>query len=100
MLVPLLALLQLAQLASGPAEKSVTSGGASAASGGASAASTVVYSGVRGEIDVAVPRLELDVEIDGVLDEAAWADASVLTGFSQYRPVDGLVRKLLSTQQY
>ena len=90
MLVPLLALLQLAQLASGPAEKPATSGGASATSGGSSAASTVVYSGVRGEIDVAVPRLELDVEIDGVLDEAAWADASVLTGFSQYQPVDGL----------
>ena len=80
MLVPLLALLQITPAT---AQKSP-------ASAAVSPAAPVVYSGVRGELDVAVPRLELEVEIDGVLDEAAWADASVLTGFSQYRPVDGL----------
>ena len=81
MLVPLLALLQLAPAT---APESTVRGIGSAA------AASVVYSGVDGDLDVSVPRLELDIEVDGVLDESAWADASVLTGFSQYRPVDGL----------
>ena len=50
----------------------------------------VAYSGVRGELDVPLPRIDLDVVIDGVLGDAAWDEAAVLTGFSQYRPVDGL----------
>src|SRR6266480_1699287 len=29
------------------------------------------------------------LKIDGVLDEPAWSRAALLTGFSQYRPVDG-----------
>lgn len=49
-----------------------------------------VYSGARGELDVTVPRYEQDIEVDGFLDEAAWTGAAVLTGFSQYQPVDGL----------
>ena len=36
-----------------------------------------------------IPRLEAEVEIDGVLDEAVWSRAIVLDGFSQYLPVDG-----------
>ncbi len=35
------------------------------------------------------PRIEAEAAIDGVLDEAAWARAANLTGFSQYMPVDG-----------
>src|SRR5205823_1669906 len=34
-------------------------------------------------------RVESTVKIDGVLDEPAWSRAALLTGFSQYRPVDG-----------
>jgi hypothetical protein len=30
-----------------------------------------------------------DIEIDGVLDEAQWADARVFTGFTQREPVEG-----------
>ena len=81
MLVPLLALLQLAPATAPQSATPVVRTPATA---------TVIYSGVDGDVDVAVPRLELDIEVDGVLDESAWADASVLTGFSQYRPVDGL----------
>ncbi|HEX6939647.1 MAG TPA: DUF5916 domain-containing protein [Longimicrobiales bacterium] len=39
---------------------------------------------------VEIPRVEdATIEIDGVLDEPAWAQAARLTGFSQYEPVDG-----------
>ncbi len=40
-------------------------------------------------LQVAPPRLELPVVIDGSLDEPAWSRAVRLTGFSQYSPVDG-----------
>jgi len=36
-----------------------------------------------------IPRLESEVAVDGVLDEPVWQRATRLTGFSQYRPVDG-----------
>jgi hypothetical protein len=49
-----------------------------------------VYRGVDGAIAASVPRIEAEASIDGVLDEAVWASASVLAGFSQYQPVDGL----------
>src|SRR5207244_12479045 len=39
---------------------------------------TIVYSGVRGELKVAVPRLLQDARIDGALDEPAWQQAAVL----------------------
>jgi hypothetical protein len=47
------------------------------------------YSGRAGQVEVALPRLEAQVEIDGVLDEPAWEKAARLFGFSQYAPVDG-----------
>ncbi len=37
---------------------------------------------------VAIPRLAAEVTIDGRLDEPAWREATVLTGFHQYQPVD------------
>lgn len=49
-----------------------------------------VYSGRAGAVAVAPPRLETEVRIDGVLDEEVWTQAALLTGFSQYQPVDGL----------
>jgi hypothetical protein len=38
---------------------------------------------------VTVPRLEAELAVDGVLDEPAWQQAAVLSGFHQYQPVDG-----------
>lgn len=35
-----------------------------------------------------IPRIEETIVIDGRLDEPAWAQATRLTGFSEYRPVD------------
>ena len=54
-----------------------------AADGGA------VYNGIAKQLDVRIPRFEAQVKIDGVLDEPVWNRAAMLTGFSQYRPVDG-----------
>lgn len=49
-----------------------------------------VYDGRSGESAVPLPRIDAEATIDGVLDEPAWRSAAVLTGFSQYTPVDGL----------
>src|SRR6266498_1866488 len=48
-----------------------------------------IYNGVLRQLDVRAPRIETAaVRIDGVLDEDVWRRAALLTGFSQYRPVD------------
>ena len=47
------------------------------------------YSGLSGQTTVHVPRIEASVVIDGTLDESVWHDAALLTGFSEYTPVDG-----------
>lgn len=49
-----------------------------------------VYHGRARETNVTVPRLQDAFVIDGTLDEPAWQRAAVLTGFSQYNPVDRL----------
>src|SRR5437867_9946152 len=50
---------------------------------------TPVYDGRLHRLEVRVPRIDApSVYIDGVLDEAAWQQAALLTGFTQYRPVD------------
>src|SRR5687768_5792468 len=51
------------------------------------ATSQVVVDGV-GAPSFSIPRLEEPVTIDGRLDEPAWAKATRLSGFSEYRPVD------------
>ncbi len=50
----------------------------------------VSHSGRKGEITVQPPRLEGAVLVDGVLDEPMWRQAALLTGFSQFTPVDGV----------
>ena len=47
------------------------------------------YDGTAHQIDVRIPRLDTEVRIDGILDDSSWSDAARLSGFSQYRPVDG-----------
>lgn len=48
------------------------------------------YHARRGELAVQVPHLEGRSVVDGVLAEDPWPRAAVLTGFSQYSPVDGV----------
>jgi hypothetical protein len=50
----------------------------------------IVYHGRSGNLEVRPPRLEADIEVDGRLIEGAWVTAAVLTGFSQFSPVDGV----------
>jgi hypothetical protein len=53
-------------------------------------AAAIVYSGRQNQVQVRIPRLEADVKIDGHLDETVWRQAAVLTGFSQFSPIDGI----------
>src|SRR5579872_2459027 len=39
---------------------------------------------------VHVPRVDTVIAIDGTLSAPAWRQASVLRGFSEYKPVDGI----------
>ncbi|MGD8726746.1 MAG: DUF5916 domain-containing protein, partial [Gemmatimonadales bacterium] len=48
------------------------------------------YHGRSGELAVTVPRIESEAVIDGMFDEEPWRRAALLTGFSQYMPVDGI----------
>src|SRR4051794_18731886 len=72
MIIPIVAALQLA-----------------AAQAPAAPPEQVVYHGRNSPTVVAVPRLQAEVKIDGVLDEAVWKRAALLTGFSQFDPVEG-----------
>lgn len=50
---------------------------------------STVYDGRSHQLDVAPPRIDTTIVVDGVLDEAVWRRAARLKGFSEYRPVDG-----------
>jgi hypothetical protein len=54
-----------------------------------SPAAPLAFNGRESQIEVQAPRLEVQVQIDGALDEPVWGQAALLTGFSQYTPVDG-----------
>ncbi|HEY7633961.1 MAG TPA: DUF5916 domain-containing protein [Gemmatimonadales bacterium] len=43
----------------------------------------------KGSPTAEIPRLEASPQIDGQLDEPVWGQATRLTGFWQYQPVDG-----------
>ncbi|MBX6363495.1 MAG: carbohydrate binding family 9 domain-containing protein [Gemmatimonadetes bacterium] len=50
-----------------------------------------VYRGRENEVVVRTPRIEDgEIELDGRLDEPVWGRAALLTGFSEYEPVDGM----------
>src|SRR5215216_893094 len=52
-----------------------------------------IYNGRAGRLDVRPPRLDAELVVDGTLDEAVWAKAALLTGFSQFTPVDGVAAR-------
>lgn len=56
----------------------------------AAAPAAATYDGSARELDVSAPRLtDPDIAIDGRLDDAAWASAALLSGFTQFEPVEG-----------
>lgn len=51
------------------------------------------FIGRENQIQVRAPRIQAEaaqVAVDGVLDEPAWGQAALLTGFSQFAPQDGI----------
>src|SRR5215831_15215160 len=49
------------------------------------------YIGRENQLQVRVPRLEAEAAaIDGILSEPVWSQAALLTGFSQFSPLDGV----------
>ncbi len=44
----------------------------------------------REALTVAPPRIEASIVVDGVLDEPAWGQAALLSGFSHFQPIDGV----------
>ncbi|KPJ81561.1 MAG: hypothetical protein AMS19_07975, partial [Gemmatimonas sp. SG8_23] len=49
------------------------------------------YDGSARQLDVQAPAVvDPSIEIDGRLDDAAWSQAALLTGFTQYDPVEGV----------
>jgi hypothetical protein len=51
------------------------------------------YVGRANQLKVQIPRVEGDaanIDVDGSLAEGVWAQAAVLSGFSQYTPQDGI----------
>ena len=53
-------------------------------------ASPASFDGSARQISVPAPVVaNVSIDIDGRLDDAAWAKASLLTGFTQYDPVEG-----------
>lgn len=52
--------------------------------------SAAIYRGAAGELRVAIPRHEqVEIDLDGRLDEPIWAQAAMLTDFTMYEPVEG-----------
>jgi Domain of unknown function (DUF5916) len=49
-----------------------------------------VYNGRQGQTTVRIPRIDAQPVVDGTLDDPVWQQAALLTGFSEYTPVDGL----------
>ena len=49
---------------------------------------TPPFVGASGQVRFAPPRIEAEIEVDGVLAEPVWQRAARLTGFSQYAPAD------------
>ena len=66
-------------------------GAPTAAAAPASRAAAATHDGSARELDVVNPRARsADIRIDGRLDDAAWADAPLLHGFTQFDPVEGV----------
>jgi hypothetical protein len=53
------------------------------------AAAQPTYNAREGQTEVRAVRADATIAVDGRLDEPAWRDAALLTGFSLYQPVDG-----------
>ncbi|MDH3224685.1 MAG: hypothetical protein OEO23_13285, partial [Gemmatimonadota bacterium] len=64
----------------------------SASSDGPEGAVATEFVGAAGQLEVPNPWVaeSTGIEIDGSVDEALWLNAPVLTGFTQFDPVEGV----------
>ncbi|HSG09029.1 MAG TPA: DUF5916 domain-containing protein [Longimicrobiales bacterium] len=86
----LLLLGALAQAHGGPSQPEFAAP-ASASAPSRASAPAASHDGSARQLEVVVPQgASASVRIDGRLDEAAWAGAPVLHGFTQYDPVEGV----------
>ncbi|NJD19457.1 MAG: carbohydrate binding family 9 domain-containing protein, partial [Gemmatimonadetes bacterium] len=52
---------------------------------------SLVFSGRDGQLEVVTPKLpEAAIRLDGNLDEPAWQQAAVLSGFTEFEPIEGI----------
>src|SRR5581483_5085315 len=51
---------------------------------------SMAYRGRDGQLAVPIPRVDARIPVDGTLSDSVWRRAAVLTGFSEYKPVDGM----------
>jgi hypothetical protein len=58
------------------------------ATGAVPAVRIVTYNGRLNQLEVPLPKVAASVRVDGALDDVAWDEAALLTGFSQFAPVD------------
>ena len=47
-----------------------------------------VFDALKGQTEARAPRIDTTITIDGRLDKPVWRRAAILTGFSEYAPVD------------
>ena len=74
-----------------PAQVVQAGDGPGAGNDGDAPTEPVVYDGSAGGLAVPSPwTADPGIAVDGELDEAAWADAPILTGFTQFDPVEGV----------
>ena len=52
------------------------------------AAGQPTFHALKGQTEARAPRLDTTITIDGHLDKPVWRKAALLTGFSEYAPVD------------
>ncbi len=85
----ILAAAVTAATALGAQQGSVRAGGV--ANGGEAAATATEYVGSAGQLEVPSPAVaEPNIAIDGDLGEPVWESAPLLTGFTQFDPVEGV----------
>jgi hypothetical protein len=49
-----------------------------------------VYNGRSGQLSVRIPHINGRITIDGTMTAPVWEQGALLTGFSEYQPVDGV----------
>ncbi|MYA40293.1 MAG: carbohydrate binding family 9 domain-containing protein [Gemmatimonadetes bacterium] len=88
-MIALLTTMTLATAAAGQ-EAALRQAG-SADGGGGDPRDAIIYDGSAGQLDVPSPWVaDAPIDIDGEIDEAVWESAALLTGFTQFDPVEGV----------